>query len=147
MARFKIKIGKEEITLTPKQKLFCELYTNFDEHFANGTQSYAQAYNIDLSTKKGYTTASSGASENLTKPNILAYINHLLDLGGLNHEFVDKQLSFLITQNADLSVKKAAISEYNKLKSRVTKKVDINQKGRVKIRKNRKGEIIKEYID
>jgi hypothetical protein len=41
-------------------------------------------------------------------------INELLEQGGLNDHFVDKQLSFLIAQHADFKSKLGAIREYNK---------------------------------
>lgn len=143
----KIEIDGETIELTEKQKKFCELYATHKEFFANGAQSYIEAYGLDINKKGTYNVAAVGAYDNLIKPNILTYINHLLELRGLNDTFVDKQLELLITQNADFPSKISAIREYNKLKSRIIKKVDVTQKGKVKIRKNRKGEIIKEYID
>jgi hypothetical protein len=47
----------------------------------------------------------------------------LLDLS-LNKAHVDKQLAFLITQNADFSAKMAAIREFNALRKRVTQKFE-----------------------
>jgi hypothetical protein len=46
----------------------------------------------------------------------------LLDLSGLNDDFVDKELLFVIMQNSDLGSKVKAISEYNKLRQRITDK-------------------------
>lgn len=112
---------KEE--LTEKQKLFCDLYVS-KEFFGNGVQSYIGAYSVDLSKPGAYVVAKSGASENLTKPHLLNYINSLLDDAGLNESFVDKQLLLLITQNADFPSKISAIKEFNKLKGRITEKID-----------------------
>jgi len=125
----KIKIGDEETTLTAKQKMFCELYVS-KEFFANGVQSYIEAYNVDTSIKGAYQSAKAAASENLTKLNLLDYINQLLELSGLNDEFVDKQTTFLITQNADFNTKLGAIREYNKLRQRIISKSEetINHK-------------------
>lgn len=108
--------------LTPKQKLFCENYVS-KEFFGNGVQSYIDAYEIDLSEPNAYNSACVGAHDNLIKPNILGYINSMLDSAGLNDAFVDKQLLFLINQNAEFSAKISAIKEYNKLKQRITDKV------------------------
>ncbi|MDF9749191.1 hypothetical protein M2428_000621 [Arthrobacter sp. ES3-54] len=55
---------------------------------------------------------------------VAARINQLLDEAGLNDAHVDKQLLFLITQHADFTNKLGAIREYNKLKARITEKVD-----------------------
>jgi len=109
--------------LNEKQKLFCKYFVSKD-FFGNGVDAYAEAYNIDLSNPKGYNTAKVNASKLLTNTNILLCINHELDESGLNDNFVDKQLLFAITQNADLSSKVKAISEYNKLKQRITIKTD-----------------------
>lgn len=111
-----------KVKLTPKQELFCQLFASDREFFGNGVQSYAEAYNIDLTTKGGYSVARSGASENLTKPDILKRIDELLDFNGFNDQAVDKQLKFVIEQSADFGSKVAAIREYNKLKQRITDK-------------------------
>jgi hypothetical protein len=113
-----------ENKLTLKQKRFCELFATDREFFGNGTQSYVEAYNVDLTKPNAYITARSGAKENLTKPHLLKYINMLLDEMGLSQTHVDKQLLFLITQNADFSAKLGAIREYNNLKGRIIKRMD-----------------------
>ena len=106
-----------------KQKRFCELYVSQD-FFGNGTQSYIEAYGIDMNKKNAYNTARVCASENLAKPNIIAYINQLLEDGGLNDSHVDKQLLFVINQHADFPSKVAAIKEYNKVRGRITNKIE-----------------------
>ena len=111
--------------LTEKQIRFCITYVSKD-FFANGTESYAEAYGIDLTQPNTYNTCKVNASKMLTNTNILEYINELIDLAGLNDSFVDKQLTFVITQNADMGSKVAAIREYNKLKKRITDKLEIN---------------------
>jgi phage terminase small subunit len=121
---------EEKPKLNPKQEFFCQLYASDRDFFANGVQSYAEAYDIDIRTKSGYATAKVNSSKLLTNANILARINEILELHGLNDVFVDKQLEFLITQNADLSTKVRAINEYNKLKSRITEKIDHTSAGK-----------------
>ena len=115
---------KKELNL--KQKAFCELYTSKSEFFANGTQSYIEAYNIDVSKPGAYASARTKAYQLLTNGDILKHIDSLLDLRGLNDQFVDKQLEFVITQNADLKVKVSAIKEYNNLKKRITSKLEVS---------------------
>lgn len=112
--------------LTPQQELFCELYASDKEFFGNGVQSYAEAYGLDLSKPKDYSTAKSGAYENLTKPYILERINEIFEAHGLNDTFVDKQLEKLIVQDADFNAKMKAIQEYNKLRARITEKKDVS---------------------
>lgn len=120
-----IKIEGKEVELTSEQKRFCELYVS-NEFFANGVRSYSEAYNIDLKDSESYNVCKSAASRLLTSVNLLAYINHLLELSGLNDSFVDKQLAFLITQNGDFGTKLAAIREYNKLKSRIVNRTELS---------------------
>lgn len=126
MARKKVKITKkQENKLTPKQELFCRIYASDREFFGNGTQSYIEAYGIDPAEKGAYLRARVEASKLLTKPNILRRIDDYFEAGGLNDSFVDKQLEKLITQDADYKAKLGAIREYNALKSRIQKKIDI----------------------
>lgn len=113
----------EGIELTLLEKKFCEIYVSKD-FYGNGVQSYIEAYNIDLERKGAYEVAKVSACGLLTKPNILAYINQMIDSAGLNDQHVDKQLLHIITQNAEFSSKVAAIREYNKLKARITEKIE-----------------------
>lgn len=114
-----------ETELNPKQKLFCELFAGDKEFFGNGTSAYIEAYNIDLTKKGAYSGARASASKLLTNTNILAYIDSILENAILNDQFVDKQIAFLIAQNADFSSKISAIKEYNALKQRITKKMKV----------------------
>lgn len=115
--------------LPPKQELFCNLYATEREFFGNGTESYIEAYNIDLNRKGAYAGARASASKLLTKSNILKRIDSLLEASVLNDQFVDKQIAFLIAQNAEFSTKLGAIKEYNALKNRITKKLDLTTQG------------------
>jgi len=114
--------------LTAKQERFCVLYASDREFFGNGTQSYIEAYNVNIEKKNGYSTARRCASDNLAKPLILNRINELLEEDGLNDAFVDKQLKFLITQHQDHRAKIAAIKEYNNLKGRIANKIELTGK-------------------
>ena len=118
-----VKTAKDK--LRPQQRHFAELYASDKEFFGNGTQSYIEAYNFKTLTKSDYNTARARASQLLTSVNVLAYINELLDLT-LNDAHVDKQLAFLVTQDAELNVKLGAIKEYNALKVRITKKIELS---------------------
>lgn len=119
---------EEKIDLNPKQELFCQLYVS-REFFANGTQAYIEAYDIDITKAGAYNGARADASRLLTDANILKRINQIIKLEGLNDSFVDKQLTLAITQNADLGAKVSAIREYNKLKIRITDKLDVTSAG------------------
>lgn len=103
--------------LNLKQRRFCELYASSEEFFANGAQSYIKVFSTTRN-KIGYLTATANASRLLANAKVTDYVNHLLELRGLNDTFVDKQLEFLITQHANFKSKLGAISEYNKLKRR-----------------------------
>lgn len=114
--------------LSLQQQAFCELYSSDREFFGNGTQSYIEAYDIDTSKPNAYKVAQASASRLLSNVIILNKINELLELRGLNDAFIDKQLEFLVTQNAELSTKLAAIKEYNKLKSRILERSEVVHK-------------------
>lgn len=115
--------------LSPKQELFCELYATDREFFGNGTQAYIEAYDIDTSKPSKYKVAMSAASRLLSNVKICEKINSLLEEGGLNDQFVDKQLVYLMTQHEDKKAKMAAIREYNQMKGRITQRIDHTTKG------------------
>lgn len=109
--------------LTLKQERFCQLYATSAEFFGNGARSYAEAYNKPMRNIHEYKVCQNGASENLSKPFIAARINELLSEDGLNDQFVDKQLLYLLTQHEDRGAKMAAIKEYNAVRGRIIKKL------------------------
>lgn len=109
--------------LNPKQERFCQLYASDREFFGNGVQTYIEVYEPDQSQKNWYKTACASASQLLSNIKVCLRINTLIEEGGLNDQFVDKQLNFLITQHADFGSKMSAIREYNQLKSRITKNI------------------------
>jgi hypothetical protein len=120
--------------LTRDEERFCRVYVSATEFYGNGTQSYIEAYDVMVvkgtreKIEKGkrkkmtYEAIRVAASKLLTNNNILTRINELLEDGGFNDEFIDKQLKFLITQSAEPRVKLGAIQEFNKLKQRIHEK-------------------------
>lgn len=114
--------------LNPKQELFCKLYASDREFFGNGTDSYIEAYDIDITKKGAYMAAAASASRLLKNVKVLARIDQLLDNSVLNDQHVDKQLGFWITQKASPQASVAAIREYNKLKSRILDKSEVTHK-------------------
>lgn len=113
------------VTLNLKREKFCQNFCSPSEFFGNGTQSYIDAYGLDINDKSTYGIASSNAYILLKKPEILSRIDELLQHGGLNNSAVDKQLSFLIAQKAELGTSLGAIKEYNKLRGRITDKLKV----------------------
>lgn len=97
------------------------------DFFGNGTQSYIEAYEPK---KKGkwLKSAESSASRLLRNVKVCERINELLEEQGLNDQFVDKQLVFLITQFSNLKVKLSAIQEYNKLRGRIIDRTENKNK-------------------
>lgn len=109
-----------------KQKLFC------DKYLSSKGDSISAVEGAGYKVSDNKRLASSIASENLTKPNICAYLNLKLKESGLDDEFVDKQLLFLVNQYSDLRVKLSAIDTYYKLKGRYApKKLDIKEEKNV----------------
>ena len=114
-----------EKELNPKQEKFCQLYTADINCFWNWVEAYLNAwYDIDKSNKNWYKTACVCASQLLSIPKVLNRINELLEEQGLNDAFADKQLLFLLSQHCDFTNKLWAIKEYNKLKGRITEKIE-----------------------
>lgn len=116
--------------LNPRQEEFCQLYASDREFFGNGVQTYIEVYDVDQSKKGWYKVACAAASRLLSNVKVSARINEILEEGGLNDQFVDKQLTFLITQHADFTNKLGAMREYNKLKQRIVDRNDITSDGK-----------------
>jgi len=115
----------DKYDITMKQEKFCKLYASDKEFFGNGVQSYITAFNIDITKKGAYNVAGVNARNLLKNPKILAYINDILEVeNGFNDGNVDKQLAFIIAQNADFGSKLGAIKEYNALKSRIKQRIE-----------------------
>jgi hypothetical protein len=134
--------------LNINQELFCRYYTQNSDLFGNATRSYAEAYNhllhtlpdddhhIDPETKKRVPSTRQRA-ENvcavegarlLRNPKVLARITTLLN-ELLTEEVVDAELLRVILQNDELAAKVRAIQEFNKLRQRITNKVDLTSGG------------------
>lgn len=112
--------------LTPQEETFCQLYASDREFLGNGVQSYIEAYNVTVGKGEGcqsYEYCRYKAHTLLVRASILKRINEIYEAGGLNDAHVDKQLEFLITQNAEFNPKVRAIQEYNKLKKRTVETV------------------------
>lgn len=130
MARAKGRTPREisptnELT-NPKHELYCQLFCSPSEYFGEGMEAYADAYDLDLLSLKEKSAAIQGSKRLLQNPTILRRIDYLLqNTLGFNDQHVDKQLAFLITQSADLKAKLGAIREYNVLRGRIRKKLDI----------------------
>lgn len=122
---------KEEIkeSLNLRQEKFCQLYATSKEFFGNGVESYLEVYDVDRNKPNWYSIACASASRLLSNEKIVNRINAILEQTGFNDAFVDKELSFLITQHADFQTKLGAIKEYNKLKQRIQDKLDLTSKG------------------
>ena len=122
--------------LTRDQERFCRVYVSATEFYGNGVQSYITAFDVEIVRDTGkrpkiekgkrkqmtYNSVKTESYKLLTNPYILDRVNELLEEGGFNDEFVDKQLKFLINQSADPRVKLGAIQEFNKLKQRIHEK-------------------------
>lgn len=110
--------------LNARQELFCNLYVS-REFYGNWVQSYIEVYDPDQSKPNWYKIACQSASQILSNIKVCNRINDLLDIAGLNDQFIDKQLLFLATQHEDKGAKISAIREYNKLKKRITDKIEL----------------------
>jgi hypothetical protein len=121
IAQIDVILGSQ---LTPRQELFCRLYATDRDCFGNGAQAYMEAYRGSTT----YASARTSSSAFLTNPNILKRIRELMELY-VNEEVVDRELNFLILQDAEFNTKLGAIKHYNELKQRITKKLDLTSDG------------------
>jgi len=102
-----------------EEEMFCRNYVR-SETMANGVEAYLKAYGL-TGDSVSRDRAKVGAYKLLQERRILKRIHDLLDLSGLNMEFVSRELVFLIAQSADLRVKVRAIEVATKLLTRTEK--------------------------
>lgn len=109
----------EEITssLNERQKLFAQLYTTDKFCFGNASKSYAEAYNFTPTQAKKM--ARQMGYKLLTNTYIQKYIKEFLHKR-FDDNHVDRETTKIITQDKDLKAKVSAISEYNKVKNRIS---------------------------
>ncbi len=128
--RFKFERDEVNKNLNDKQILFCILYVQDKQCFANASLSYERAYNLPKEAAKKY--ARQSGYELLTNSYIRAYIDKML-VDKFNNVPVDQEHSKLIMQNSNLFVKMTAIQEYNKIKKRIEEapigKIEFSWKG------------------
>lgn len=110
----------KEKKLTLRQEKFCELYASDQEFFGNGVQTHMEVYGSD------YKTAQVSAHRMLRNAKILKGIDEHLEALQLNDQHMDKQLGFWATQKENGNVAVAAIKEYNALKKRITKQLEVH---------------------
>ena len=120
------KVESENIAekLTIRQEKFCQLYALDERFFGNGVQAYMEIYDIDTEKTGWYKAACACSSRLLSNDKVFTRINELLSEHGMNDQFSDKQLLFVMSQHSDLTNKMNAIKEYNKLKQRITEKME-----------------------
>lgn len=125
---FKLDVRKsKDNKLTLQEEMFCRYYSSDTEFFGDGFQSCAAAFNYDIMDKSEALSCKYKAAGLLRSQRILKRINEFLRYVTLNDAHVDKQLGFLITQNADFGNKLGAIKEYNKLQQRITERIKIEE--------------------
>lgn len=107
------KTGEKK--LNQNEMNFCKYYVT-QEFFCNGTQAYKKAY-----PDASYDTAKVEASKFLTNPNVLNYIDSLLENMGLNDQRADKELAKMLIQDEDKPSKMKALDMYYKITARVEK--------------------------
>jgi hypothetical protein len=134
--------------LKPQHELFCQLYVKNAELFANATQCYAEAYGfkldelsherpVDAETgeqigNSDFTiaerTCAVNGSKLLRNTKVQERITLLLN-EMLKDVVVDAELAKVILQNGNPAAKMTAIREYNKIRQRITEKVDLTSNG------------------
>nr|AKH47755.1 hypothetical protein ACD_19C00426G0134 [uncultured marine virus] len=116
-----VKKDKIIVKLNIKRDLFCKIYATDPDCMGNGTYAYMKAYNSD-----NYLVSKASANKLLQLDEITAKINTYLSDEGFNDGNMDKQLLYVANQHRDLHAKMKGIQEYNKLKKRVTDRLEIS---------------------
>lgn len=109
----------------PKWEIFCHLYASDRDFFGHGTECYAQAYDVDLSDKGAYFSCKASAGRLLTTVSVMERVNEILDIT-INETVIDKELGWTAMQKDDLGAKVSAIKEWNKLKGRITTRLQLS---------------------
>lgn len=109
--------------LSLRHQLFVDLYTSIDnDHFANATQCYAQAYGMNKSQLR---SAHSCACKLLRDPRVVAAVNERIEDMGYSILNANRQLCRLMNQDADFPTKLGALKEFNRLTGRITDKMQL----------------------
>ena len=99
--------------LNQQQIQFCKYYAS-EEFFCNWAKSYWKAY-----PDAEYNTCKVEASKFLTNPNILNYIDSLIEDMWLNDQRADKELAKMMVQDEDKASKMKALDMFYKISARV----------------------------
>ena len=108
--------------ILPKEELFCQYYAKSGVAFGNQTKSYGLAFGKDLGDDNQNKVCQVLGNRLLGKVKIYQRCEQLLN-EKINDEIVDKELAKVIQQGENLHAKVSAISEYNKVRGRITAKI------------------------
>lgn len=111
-------IRGEKHSLTPMQKLFCDLFLQYEYNGVDAVIGAGYQCYYPRTKTPNRIIASSMARENLQKPSISAYIEKHFEDTGLNDSTIDKHWLFNVVQFSDLNAKNKAIDMYNKKRAR-----------------------------
>ncbi len=107
--------------LSPKEELFCQYYATSGQAFGNARLSYALAFNKPFNTRAQKSVCDTLSQRLFRKVLIYKHIETLLNKK-IDDDIVDKELAKVIQQNEELKAKVSAISEYNRVRGRITHK-------------------------
>lgn len=146
-AKAKTSRAQSPKALNEKQELFCQYFVLNDLLRGNATLCYNEAYKYDLDElpdgdavfKKGklieksthgkaYNLCSVEGARLLRNPRIQIRLTTLRNTL-LTDEVVDSKLAEVIVQDKSYHARMMGISEFNKLRQRITEKVDLTSKG------------------
>lgn len=111
-----IQTGKK---LSPQMDEFCKTYATDNECRGNARASYVKVYKVSIITAKARVPTL------MKNFRIIKRINEYLTIEGFEDTNIDAQHLFLINQHQDFSVKMKGIEHYNKLKQRVSERLEI----------------------
>lgn len=112
----------KEKRLKPKEELFCQYYAKSGVAFGNARLAYAIAFNKPFTTVNQKNVCDTLSQRLFRKVLVYKRVEALLN-EKIDDEIVDKELAKVIQQGDNLHAKVSAITEYNKVRGRITTKI------------------------
>lgn len=107
-----------KVKLSNEQEKFCQLYTRDHDLMGDAISCFKECYELEPHQIDNKNQLKKDVELLLSKPQVVARINELIEEDGFNDQNVDRQHLFIINQHYDLSTKMKGIQEYNRLKKR-----------------------------
>ena len=89
--------------------------------------AYAKVYDKPFNSPVEVKRCVSASSRLMGHPDVLLYMRFMTEKTVFSEEFIDHELGWMATQREELAPKIQAIKEFNRLKGRITEKIEVNK--------------------